>query len=215
MSGEGENRNPDREKREHELRNIEVINRIFLSGSDSELREVQELHKLTNEQMEMLTYYARLRQGVHASQTEDLKRREAEGPEPSEEELAAGCFRETLEIQVRDAVFVMRKKGYNTYSSGFASIGEAQHIASFGRHFTADILPEIVLDRLGEAYKLQFKIEPNYITFQTMERLTVEEITYIWDTIAAALPDLGKPAEPVVWPAAKTFREKRAIKKLP
>lgn len=43
---------------------------------------------------------------------------------PNWDEFMAGAYIEQLEPIVRDAILVMRRKGYNTNSSGFWGIGD-------------------------------------------------------------------------------------------
>ncbi|HEY0979868.1 MAG TPA: hypothetical protein VGE18_00450 [Candidatus Paceibacterota bacterium] len=49
----------------------------------------------------------------------DLEKRIEQHPMPTAAELLLGCYAEQLEEQTRDAVLLMRKKGYDTVQSGF------------------------------------------------------------------------------------------------
>lgn len=203
MAGEEERA---RAAREHELRNLEVLEAIFVSGSPSERKEVQDLHHLTEEQMELCTYYARLRHAVIVDMGREQTERLRESPEPTEEERSAGVFREHLEPQVRDATFLLRQKGYNTYSSGFWGFEGAQHISCDNEPFRTEMLPSKLIDELKQHQHVTVRIEPQTISFTTDECLTVEELTYIWNKIAEALPDLGAPAPDARVGTAEGFR---------
>lgn len=54
----------------------------------------------------------------------DLRERKQNNPIPTIEELKMGCFIEQIEPQVRDAVMILRKKGYDTVESGFDDLNK-------------------------------------------------------------------------------------------
>src|SRR5438045_3266020 len=67
--------------------------------------------------------YERLRKDVLQAMRQDIERRTSVNVSPTAEELNAGTSAEDIEPQCRSAVFLMRRKGYNTMSSGFAGDG--------------------------------------------------------------------------------------------
>lgn len=54
----------------------------------------------------------------------DVLEREVVNPVPTIEELKMGCFIEQIEVQSRQAVIALRRKGYETQQSGFHDIGK-------------------------------------------------------------------------------------------
>lgn len=70
---------------------------------------------------ETLPEFASLREKVLKEQKEEVKKRRSSNPAPDEEEISAGVYREAIEPQCREAIFTMRRKGYDTWSSGFNS----------------------------------------------------------------------------------------------
>lgn len=93
--------------------------------------------------------FSLLRERLHVKMRAALKERLELNPEPSEEEILLGAYKEELEPQVRDAIFELRQKGYDTTTSGFMDeLGrlDYQHL---GGYF--DLLPETVaeLNHLG------------------------------------------------------------------
>lgn len=59
------------------------------------------------------------RDKAHAQTKLFHEKRLAENPVPTEEELRVGTYREFLEPQIRDAIFVFNNKGYYTIDSGY------------------------------------------------------------------------------------------------
>lgn len=166
--------------REHELHNEEVIERILVSGSDSEMKELQAVHRLTEEQMASMRYWARLRRETKSDHP--ISDRETT---PEENEL--GVRIEYIEPQVLDAVRALREKGYKTTYSGFAQLGAAQTIW-FDKEQTM-ALPEAIQSDIEQHWGVKIRTEPGSIWIDCLEtRLNIEDLKQIWDSIAEAVP---------------------------
>ncbi len=114
----------------------------------------------------------------------------AVNPTKDLEEISAGVIREQIEPQCRDAVFAIRRKGYQTYNSGFG-VGDLQVLdGMFG-----NIEPQVVESLTSNGY-LVYETEPGNvgIAFQP-ERPDLDEMNTRWNQLAALLPDRGAPAE--------------------
>lgn len=136
--------------------------------------------------------FSNLRDTVNHQSCIDLAKRLKTNPTPTEEERRLGIYIEELESPVRDAVMLMRNKGYNTIWSGFG-IGTRdpgyQAIKIYDR-FNLDS------KTIEELAKLGAKIGrwDREIEFSVTEP-SIEIIKAMWDKIAEILPDLGHIAE--------------------
>lgn len=197
-----------RAAREHELRNLDVIFEILAGNDEVAVEEVRAVHGLSPEKTLWLRHYARLRYNVLNEDQTRVDRRKRERPEMTEEERALGCYAESIEPQVRDAVFAARRKGYQTIASGFDDVGELQHL-----HFAApqdpSILPPSIVESLAKrGVRVRLSSRGEKLVFDTDAMLSLEELRSVWKEITDAMPDLGRPAEPSDMPVAKRFRKK-------
>ncbi len=150
------------------------------------------------------------------SEREDsFKRREqrlVENPLADEEELNAGAYKDELESQVSNAVFMLRKKGYNTFQSGFkeSSIRD-QFVDVYNKEVK---IPESIIEYFKNK-KIEISIkESNDRTTITLhplkeEAVILEEWKNIWDDFADKIPGIEN-TKPEKEPTAHTnFREKQ------
>jgi len=151
------------------MRDLPEASRVFVFGTAEERSALQARFGLTDDDMRRFTHYATLRHNV-------LSRLQTDGD----------CSIE-IEPQVAEAVRKLNQKGYKTFSSGFASAGEAQHLSCSDAPFHPAIIPEEILDRLAD-FDLQFIVTSHAITFQSSRLLSLEELTFIWNRVADALP---------------------------
>jgi len=190
---------------ENDLRNLEVIEKILVSGTDAELESLRDFHHLSVEKIQLFRYFMRMRNDVHEKMQEELKVRETTDPVATEEELGAGVYRENLEPQVRDAVFLLRGKGYPTQESGFYG-PEGQRItfaADFNLKykFSSEFIEQLQLAGL------ELKMIDGDIALIYQREVSLDFLKSTWDQITALLPDLGKPAEPSMISNTENFRE--------
>ncbi len=179
--------------KDHYLRNEEVVYRILESGTPEEVEELRDFHDLTPEQIDLAAHYVKLRKEVLEQMYKDLGKRVKESPQPTEEELNIGTYKENIEPQVREAVFNLRNKGYTTFESGFYDPGE-QKIGFQQDHLEGFKFPEKLLNEL-ESEGVKVKVEPDSISFTCNTRFQLDEIKEVWSRIESALPDLGGPAD--------------------
>jgi hypothetical protein len=155
-----------------------------------------------------------LRHQVHESMKTEEQMRLKENPQPTEEELYMGAFREWLEPQVRDAISLMYKKGYATQSSGFH--GEKPELQIVDGNFTLDQATKSALEQMGvEVLRGPDIGVPNnklitLLQFSANEP-SLSALKNRWDAIAAALPYKSCPLgiRPIC-DRAEEFREKYA-----
>ena len=169
----------------------DYIREIFAGDDRGEIEKIQQVHNLTDEQIKIFTYYARLRKTVIDSRRKEINKRKNGNLALTEEELLIGCRLEEIEPQVRDAVIKMNKKGYATIYSGF------HHFDSQVIKFKTKAETNISLEQIEEKYKAQgvrIKADSESIEIIFSQEISLEEIKKIWDEIAVALPDLGGTA---------------------
>ncbi len=139
-----------------------------------------------------------MRELVFIDQYHELKDRLGVNPEPTDEEINMGAYTEEIEPQIRDAVIALRRKGYNTGSSGFWGhdhAGQAMDIATPIDDKTKAKLSEHMVE-----------VTDRGIRFSPKNPSNIDEIKSAWDLVADILPDLGKHAEPAQNMGAEIFR---------
>jgi hypothetical protein len=135
--------------------------------------------------------YSLLRDKILKQCLQDVLDRVAHNPEPSEEELSAGTYKEAIEPQCRDAIFKIRQKGYDTYSSGFGA-GNSQVLDGLEFNFDID-----TIKKLQDNGYVVYKIAPDVLSVLFLPKSTdMREITDKWNALADLLPDLSQPAPP-------------------
>ena len=139
-----------------------------------------------------------LRETVFIDQYQALKERLDTNPIPTEEEHNLGAYVEELEPQVRAAVMVMRRKGYNTGSSGFWGIKHDRQVM--------DIATPISPDARARLAEHMIEVDGASISFKPEHPTNIDRMKQTWDMIADILPDLGKHAEPAQNVSADVFR---------
>lgn len=139
-----------------------------------------------------------MRELVFIDQYNELKYRLNSDPEPSDEEVNMGAYVEELEPQIRDAVITLRRKGYNTGSSGFWGHDHAAQ--------AMDIATQIDDKSKAKLSEHMVKVTDRGIRFNPDNPSDIEAIKRTWDLVADILPDLGKHAEPAENMGAEIFR---------
>jgi hypothetical protein len=194
------------ESASEDLRNIKNVQRIFEEGSDDELEKLRKFYNLTKAQVESFRYYAMLRKEVHQEMQNELEKRVGVSPDATAEEMNAGVYQENLEPQVRDAVKMLRQKGYCTYESGF--YGENTQRISFEEDLIKDFEPSEELIQELKEKNIEIKIEPASITFICGKKIGIDDLKDIWDQVVGELPDLKRKAKQCSLESAKDFRKK-------
>lgn len=201
-----------KEIKTHELNNMETIERILISGSEVEKKNLQTHHKLSNEQLDRLIHFATMRFEIHQETNRAFQERQKNNPNATEEELDLGIYLEAIEPQVRNAIRTLHTKGYATFESGFSSAGEIQMIG-FEQNsipdfsaFPQSLLSEIALSGLTLTQK------DHQLILTPQRSVSADELEYAWNKIASALPDLHRKASLSTTKYAESFRKKQQIK---
>lgn len=140
-----------------------------------------------------------------------------QNPFASEDELDAGVYREDLESQVRDAVFIFRKKGYNTFESGFGDNVTGEQFIGFDKSNMSAI--PVIPDELAEELSSQnISITMRESKDRYSLRLTptgnfpsLEEWKEIWKIVTDLIPSIHSNvhSENVHTGISREFREKQ------
>jgi hypothetical protein len=167
-----------------------------------------------NLELERQNNFQRLREQTHKEIDAEIEKRISENPNPTEEEIMAGAFREMIEPQVRDALFEFYRKGYSTESSGFG--GKYGEIQAIDGYFEIDEQIKRGIEALdakvlkGKDIGLPGQSESyTYIQFYPQEP-DLNKIKEKWDAIAALLPQREKPAQPSISGGSEDFRKQYA-----
>ncbi len=144
---------------------------------------------------------SRERQQALDQRDADLLERLNREPFATEEELAAGVYKEQLEPQVCDAVFAIRRKGYGTFESGFHDLVEgSQYVSTPKGEFEKIVLPVDAIESLtAKGIHLSVNVsreDRDSIILHSNHDLGLSEWKEIWNEVAALLPDLGRQAAP-------------------
>ena len=186
--------------------NEDYLRQIFIQKDDLELKKIKKIHSLSEEQVKLFCDFAMLRQETIKKMQEEVLARKEIKPNPSKEELSMGAYFEQIEPQVRETIVNLRRKGYNTYESGFGDF-DSQRI-SFSNDVLSDFLvPAELKDELIKD-KVNIVVKPNSITLKFKEYKDANIIIELWNKVEQFLPDLDKLSEPCKIRSATSFRER-------
>ncbi|MBP6912350.1 MAG: hypothetical protein KBB86_00255 [Candidatus Pacebacteria bacterium] len=124
-----------------------------------------------------------------------IKKRIAENPIATETEYQLGIYKEGLEYQVRDAVFLLNEKGYKTFQSGFHETKlRNQFVDMYNKNFT---IPESMINYFKDkGFNVSVESFEDRSTLSvaptTQDTVTLEDWKTFWDDFAEKIP----PAEP-------------------
>lgn len=137
------------------------------------------------------TTFSELRRKVHAQCLIDLgKRLMHSSLKPTLREIGIGSFLEDLEIQVREAVLEMNRKGYCTWSSGF--YGKKSEKQGIDGPFVLDQQTRVKLEKAGAIVKKDKFWSRNYtsIIFHPIVPNT-RLIKISWMKLVSLIPSKG------------------------
>ena len=185
--------------------NEDILMDVLENGTRGQRETLRRVKKLTQRQLFLACHYVGKRRDIIEKMYNELRIRNETNPNPTEEEINLGAYVECLEPQVAKAVLNLRKKGFDTKSSGFWTFSQSIH-------FTADALRDFIFPdgvRILIAQRgATIRLRSNYIAFDCERELSNIELEVIWQKIEATFPSLGKHAEPCQSNGAKSFREK-------
>lgn len=192
---------------EQDLGDVDILGEIVRRGDEEDLRRLKERKGFSEKEIELAKYHVDLRDEVVEEVNEEIEKRKEERPESTKEEMELGAYREAIESQVRDAVFKLREKGYNTVASGFGEPA-AQQI-DFEENGYLDEFDQEELKEDMEQKNVEMEFSPRTVGFICRGKLSLEEIKEVWDTVAEKLPEIEKGAEKSKSNAAERFREEQ------
>ncbi|MBI2038216.1 MAG: hypothetical protein HYT15_04850 [Candidatus Magasanikbacteria bacterium] len=196
--------NKDHLLSDRELSNLEIIDQIMTGNDDKRLQQLRDFllkEGMSKEDIEGSIAARRLREQIHKEDRTQLEERLKTHPLPTSEELSMGAFAEVIERPIRNAVLTLRRKGYNTASSGFGNFNYQTLQLNSPQFKDLDTAVVKKLEALG------VKVGDGSLNFKCNQSDPIK-IMNIWDTIAAALPSLGEPSPDSPLPASQTFRNK-------
>jgi hypothetical protein len=165
------------------------------------------------EAVDRLIYQYELRKESVARSNADLGDRFMADPYASEEELRAGVYKEALEPQVREAVFTLRNKGYDTFESGFHDLAVGDQYIGFKKDsneplkIDAEALNEKLREK-GINVKFYEEDDRYTLSLNSAVNLSLEEWGRIWAEVADGVPAReGEPLPPSM--GAETFVEQQ------
>ncbi len=188
-------------------RNEDYLMKVFAARDEGELEKIKKVHNLSDEQIALFCDFARLRSETLKKMDKEVAERRARNPKASDEELDMGAYIEQIEPQVREAVLILRRKGYNAYLSGFSDF-DSQAISFTGERLRDFIVPEKLRDEL-RMRDAELIVEPGAVKIRFSRFHGLEEIGEMWDKVAHALPPLGREAALAKIRSAETFRRKQ------
>ncbi len=175
---------------------VQTFNELVGNFFDLKTQKIKDFYKNNPQIMEDTMTNIIMYHGVYGYDNPELNRRKLENPKPTLEELFMGVYVENLEKQTREAVLILRKKGYDTIESGF---GDDRNKGQQMFHFrdVPKINPE---DKSIKDFCQRFSIKLTtniinnglHIFFNNIgKNKTMEEWTECLNEFANILPDTG------------------------
>jgi len=186
--------------------NLDYINDVLVSKNKEEVENVQKIQGWTDGETELYSFMAKLRKEAVDQSVRELEERKEKGIPPTEEELSMGAFAETIEPQVRETVLALRKKGYNTFESGFYNFAD-QRIGFIDNDLESFEASEELRKKLKEE-GVKLLVEDYVVSMEFSEKKDLEIIKKLWQMVENDLPNLGYKASPSTIGLAENFREK-------
>lgn len=112
-------------------------------------------------------------------------------PVASEEEYRLGTYKESIEYQVRDAVFELLRKGYLPFGSGFRDLSLGSQ--SVGICIEEGVDYQVLIDKL-KSLNIPFDIYENRMEiflYPKDKKLPMEDWKFLWDKFAAMAPPVA------------------------
>lgn len=120
-------------------------------------------------------------------------------PLASAEEYEAGIYRESIEHQVRDAVFELQKKGYSPIESGFMDIDTGSQYIGINKEESVDaqVIADSFNKKLDEKNKKLFSeiLVKEYddrvqiILIPKIKTMPLGVWKFVWDDVASCIPE--------------------------
>lgn len=189
-----------------------VVQSILCYGSDADMERLyDEVRKqrpeLRLEDLYLLRRYHQIEIRIKDKSFAESLMRKRENPRADDDEYRLGAYREEIEPQVRDAVFALHKKGYETFESGYRgpmgqSVLFSQPVPALEQVVLSDEIRTLLQD-LG----VGLQITENGIVYTMKRPMEEEEMRRVWNALAEALPVIGEPKTSKDLPVADKFRK--------
>jgi len=161
---------------------------------------------LTEEDIGVLAHNFQERQGEISKNEKDRQARIIANPQATDEEYELGAYAESIEFQVRGAVFDLQKKGYRPMESGFLDLAEgSQYIGIVnGEGVNPENIMDSIVNPVDEDIKKLFQLVLKDVYLNVLDKhgriqvvlvpkdkeLTLAEWKKIWDYVAQCIPDI-------------------------
>ncbi|MFA6397358.1 MAG: hypothetical protein WDK96_00740 [Candidatus Paceibacterota bacterium] len=173
---------------------LEVLNKelsvVFSGLNENEInKKIEKRSKLFENKTYFIEHNQKIFERMETSRREE--RREINNPLATNEEYELGVYKDGLEIQVRDAVFLLAQKGYKTFQSGFREKSDRdQFIDVYNKNIN---LPYQLLEYFKEkGFKISVFNQDDRTSVDihpsTSNPVTLEKWKIIWDDFARKLP---------------------------
>lgn len=194
-----------------DLTNEDIRRAILVDGDEKELEELRLFLNITSEQIKLFSYFAKMRKSIREEMEGEVNKRKLNNPIATQDELNMGTYIESIEPQVRQAVINLRKKGYNTYESGF--YGTNKQEIGFKEGGLKDFsFPNELINEL-KSREVDIETKSDSIILTLNKPFNIVEIKEIWDKVELYSPDLKKEAEQCGLRSSVVFREKQGALK--
>jgi hypothetical protein len=168
------------------------LSNVFKGKNESEIKAMIEFIR---KRYENPTFFVERNQKIHerTAAFERTRQREANDPAATQEEYNLGTYTEALEMQVRDAVIILQKKGYKSFQSGFREKEDDRR--QFMDFYNKNIqLPQHLLDSFQKRGFKLYLVEDSdrttlFIDPTIKDPITLGEWKKIWDEFSEMMPE--------------------------
>ncbi len=176
---------------------------------------------LDNEKLDLCVYYFKQRTNEVSNCWKSKEERILENPIANEEEMEVGTYKESIESQIRDAIFLLRKKGYDTFESGFKSVVDGSQFIGFWKESTRGNIKiseslKNKLEQMNIVLEIKTVIsDRDQIILKPNGRIDLHVWKQIWDIVAEELPLLSnsKPKKEVTGAAESFIKNQEKLKR--
>lgn len=193
------------DQKELDLNDQEIIEKILIKADPVELQKLADFHNDTYKNITLYSYFMQIREKEHCKLNQELNLRIEKNPVATAEELKLGAYIENIETHMRSVIMQLRKKGYNTFESGFYGLNR-QVIGLNDNDFNDLQLSDSLLTYLKKQ-GIEIQIKSNKIFLDINKPLQIETIQKVWEDIVSEIPDKKYEAPESTIRAAKMFRE--------
>ncbi len=161
---------------------------------------------LNKKEIESLAFNFKERQVETSKNKKDMRDRIIYKPEATDEEYRLGTYGQSIESQVRGAVFALQEKGYFPMESGFLDLVEGSQYIGLdnGENVDTEAIVDSIVNPVDQAIKRLFKLALKTISVDFLDKdniiqiilvpenknMSLEDWKMIWHYIAQCIPDI-------------------------